>query len=157
MAAEESWANIVSLRNPDGSLDRFRLEETLPLLTDEQIDAIRRFAEEQEIPAGQLVLRQGQTELDFLVVLKGAIEFSAADSFGKKPIPIVLIPERSFASDLSLLTNTPLAADGRTTEATRILRVRHSDFRRLLSAEPDLATVILRAFVLRQSYKLRHG
>jgi thioredoxin reductase (NADPH) len=157
MATEESWANIVSLRNPDGSLDSFRLEETLPLLTDEQIDAIRPFAEEQEIPAGQLVLREGQTELDFLVVLSGAIEFSAADSVGKKPITIIRIPERGFASDLSLLANTPLAADGRTTEATRILRVRHSDFRRLLSAEPDLATVILRAFVLRQSYKLRHG
>ena len=156
MTAEASWANIVSLRNPDGSLDTFRLEETLPLLTDEQIDAIRPFAKEEEIPAGQLVLREGQTELDFLVVLSGAIEFSAADSSGKKTIPIVRIPERSFASDLSLLTNTPLAADGRTTEATRILRVRHSDFRRLLSAEPDLASVILRAFVLRQSYKLRH-
>jgi len=156
MTAEASWANIVSLRNPDGSLDTFRLEETLPLLTDEQIDAIRPFAKEEEIPAGQLVLREGQTELDFLVVLSGAIEFSAADSSGKKTIPIVRIPERSFASDLSLLANTPLAADGRTTEATRILRVRHSDFRRLLSAEPDLASVILRAFVLRQSYKLRH-
>lgn len=156
LPAEESWANIVSLRNPDGSLDSFRLEETLPLLTDEQIDAIRAFAEEEEIPARQLVLREGDTELDFLVVLKGAIEFSTARSFGKERTPIVLIPERSFASDLSLLTNTPLAADGRTTEATRILRVRHSDFRRLLSAEPDLATVILRAFVLRQSYKLRH-
>jgi thioredoxin reductase (NADPH) len=156
MTAEASWANIVSLRNPDGSLDTFRLEETLPLLTDEQIDAIRPFAKEEEIPAGQLVLREGQTELDFLVVLSGGIEFSAADSSGKKTIPIVRIPERSFASDLSLLANTPLAADGRTTEATRILRVRHSDFRRLLSAEPDLASVILRAFVLRQSYKLRH-
>jgi thioredoxin reductase (NADPH) len=156
MTAEASWANIVSLRNPDGSLDTFRLEETLPLLTDEQIDAIRPFAKEEEIPAGQLVLREGQTELDFLVVLSGAIEFSAADSSGKKTTPIVRIPERSFASDLSLLANTPLAADGRTTEATRILRVRHSDFRRLLSAEPDLASVILRAFVLRQSYKLRH-
>jgi thioredoxin reductase (NADPH) len=157
LPAEESWANVLFLRNPDGSLDTFRLEETLPLFTDEQIDAIRPFAEEQEIPAGQLVLRKGQTELDFLVVLRGAIEFSAADSFGKEPTRIVLIPERSFASDLSLLANTPLAADGRTTEATRILRVRHSDFRRLLSAEPDLATVILRAFVLRQSYKFRHG
>jgi thioredoxin reductase (NADPH) len=154
--AEESWANIVFLRNPDGSLDSFRLEETLPLLTDEQIDAIRPFAEEQEILAGQLVLRKGQTELDFLVVLRGAIEFSSPDSLDKKAVPIIRIPERSFASDLSLLANTPLAADGRAIGATRILRVRHSDFRRLLSAEPDLATVILRAFVLRQSYKLRH-
>ncbi len=156
MTAEASWANIVYLRSPDGSLDTFRLEQTLPLLTDEQIEAIRPFAKEEEIPAGQLVLREGQTDLDFLVVLSGAIEFSAVDSSGKKTIPIVRIPERSFASDLSLLANTPLAADGRTTEATRILRVRHSDFRRLLSAEPDLASVILRSFVLRQSYKLRH-
>src|ERR1700730_7302889 len=132
--AEESWANIVFLRNPYGSLDSSRLEETLPLLTDKQIDAIRPFAEEQEIPAGQLVLREGQTELDFLVVLSGAIEFSSTGSFGKKPIPIVRIPERSIASDLSLLTNTPFAADGRTTGVTRILRVRRSDFRRLLSA-----------------------
>ena len=157
MAAEVSWANILLLRNPDGSVDTFRAEETVALLADEQIDAIRPFAEELEIAADQLVFREGQTELDFLVVLKGGIEFSAADSFGKKNIPIVRIPERSFTGDLSLFTNTPLIADGRTSGATRVLRVKHSDFRRLLSAEPDLATVILRAFVLRQGFKLRHS
>src|SRR5512133_3408043 len=99
MIAEASWANIVSLRKPDGSLDTFRLDETLPPLTDEQVDAIRPFAKEEEMPAGQLVLREGQTELDFLVALSGAIEFSAADSSAQKTIPIVRIPERSFASD----------------------------------------------------------
>src|SRR5438132_21782 len=145
------------MRNPDGSLDTFRPEETVALLADEQIDAIRPFAEELEIPADQLVLREGQTELDFLVVLRGGIEFSATDSFGKKNIPIVRLPERSFTGDLSFFTNTPLVGDGRTTGATRILRVRHSDFRRLLSAEPDLAAVILRAFVLRQGFKFRHA
>jgi len=157
MATEVSWANILFLRNPDGSLDTFRLEETLPKLTDEQIDAIRPFAEELEIPAGQLLVRKGQTEPDFLVVLRGGIEFSTADSFGKNHIPIVRIPERSFAGDLSLFTNTPLVGEGRATGVTRILRVRHCDFRRLLSVEPDLATVILRAYVLRQSFNLRHG
>ena len=157
MAADASWANILVMRNPDGSLDTFRPEETVALLADEQIDAIRPFAEELELPADQLVFREGQTELDFLVVLRGGIEFSATDSFGKKNIPIVRLPERSFTGDLSFFTNTPLVGDGRTTGATRILRVRHSDFRRLLSAEPDLAAVILRAFVLRQGFKFRHG
>jgi hypothetical protein len=89
MAADASWADILVMRNPDGSLDTFRQEETVALLTDEQIDAIRPFAEELEIPADQLVLREGQTELDFLVVLRGGIEFSATDNFGKKNIPIV--------------------------------------------------------------------
>jgi hypothetical protein len=84
MAADASWANILVMRNPDGSLDTFRPEETVALLADEQIDAIRPFAEELEIPADQLVFREGQTELDFLVVLRGGIEFSASDSFGKK-------------------------------------------------------------------------
>jgi thioredoxin reductase (NADPH) len=157
MAADASWADILVMRNPDGSLDTFRQEETVALLTDEHIDAIRPFAEELELPADQLVLREGQTDLDFLVVLKGGIEFSATDSFGKKNIPVVRLPERSFTGDLSVFTNTPLVGDGRTTGATRILRVRHSDFRRLLSAEPDLAAVILRAFVLRQGFKFRHG
>ena len=137
MAADASWANILVMRNPDGSPDTFRREETIALLADEQIDAIRPFAEELEIPADQLVFREGQTELDFLVVLRGGIEFSATDSFGKKNIPVVRLPERSFTGDLSFFTNTPLVGDGRTTGATRILRVRHSDFRRLLSAEPD--------------------
>ena len=86
MTGETSWANIVSLRNPDGSLDSFRLEETLPLLTDKQIDSIRPFAVEQEIPSGQLVLREGQTELDFLVVLSGSIEFSASRSFESRSV-----------------------------------------------------------------------
>src|SRR6478736_6220230 len=106
MTTEASWADVSFLRNPDGSLDTFRLEETLPLLTDKQIDAIRPFAEELEIPAGHLLFREGQTEQDFVVVLRGAIEFSAA--FGKEHIPVVRIAERSFAGDLSLLANTPL-------------------------------------------------
>ena len=103
MAADASWANILVMRNPDGSLDTFRPEETVALLADEQIDAIRPFAEELEIPADQLVLREGQTELDFLVVLRGGIEFAATDSFGNKNIPIVRLPERSFTGDLSFL------------------------------------------------------
>jgi hypothetical protein len=103
MAADASWADILVMRNPDGSLDTFRQEETVALLTDEQIDAIRPFAEELELPADQLVLREGQTELDFLVVLRGGIEFSATDSFGKKNIPVVRLPERSFTGDLSFL------------------------------------------------------
>ena len=69
MAADASWADILVMRNPDGSLDTFRQEETVALLTDEQIDAVRPFAEELELPADQLVLLEGQTELDFLVVL----------------------------------------------------------------------------------------
>jgi len=157
MTTEASWADVAFLRNPDGSLDTFRLEETLPQLTDKQIDAVRPFAEELEIPAGQLLFHEGQTEQDFVVVLTGAIEFLAADSSSKEHIPVVRIAERCFAGDLTLLANTPLVADGRTTGATRILRVKHGDFRRLLLVEPDLATVIIRAYVLRQSFKLRHG
>jgi len=45
MAADASWADILVMRNPDGSPDTFRQEETVALLTDEQIDAIRPFAE----------------------------------------------------------------------------------------------------------------
>ena len=89
--------------------------------------------------------------------LEAALSFLQPTAFGQKNIPVVRLPERSFTGDLSFFTNTPLVGDGRTTGATRILRVRHSDFRRLLSAEPDLAAVILRAFVLRQSFKFRHG
>lgn len=75
MAADASWADILVMRNPDGSPDTFRQEETVALLTDEQIDAIRPFAEELELPADQLVLREGQTELDFLVSLEAALSF----------------------------------------------------------------------------------
>jgi hypothetical protein len=62
-----------------------------PGLTDKQIDAVRQFAEELELPAGHLLFREGQTEEDFVVVLEGAIEFSAADSLGQKHIPVVRI------------------------------------------------------------------
>ena len=88
MAADASWANILVMRNPDGSLDTFRQEETVALLADEQIDAIRPFAEELELPADQLVFREGQIELDFLVVLRGGIEFSATDIIGQKNIGV---------------------------------------------------------------------
>ena len=112
MAADASWADILVMPNPDGSPDTFRQEETVALLSDEQIDAIRPFAEELELPADQLVLREGQTDLDFLVVLSGGIEFSATDSFGKTNITIVRLPERSFTGDLSFLRILRLSATG---------------------------------------------
>jgi len=60
MAADASWADILVMRNPDGSPDTFRREETVALLADEQIDAIRPFAEALELPADQLVFCEGQ-------------------------------------------------------------------------------------------------
>ena len=75
MAADASWANILVMRNPDGSLDTFRAEETVALLADEQIDAIRPFAEELEIPADQLVSAKARPNSTSWLSLEAALSF----------------------------------------------------------------------------------
>jgi thioredoxin reductase (NADPH) len=51
----------------------------------------------------------------------------------------------------------PYAREGRAGEQTRVVRVKRPDFRRLVSGEPDIGEIIMRAFILRRVGFIRHG
>ena len=131
-----------------------REEQTFPKLSDEQIGTIRPFGEELEVPADSILFNRGDRAAYFYVVIRGAIEIFVTDCHGKKHIPVVH-QAGNFTGELSLFNKQKILVGARTTAPSRLLRLRWKDFRRMLTAESELAKVILRAFVLRRKAFIR--
>ncbi len=150
------WQNIFFLKNSDGSLDTFRLAEAFPKLTTDHLNAIRSFGEEADFPTGHILYQRGDRNVDFYVVLQGAIEAYETDNCGKDRV-LVIHKASNFPGEMSQFSGRKSLINARTSTPTRVLRVQYKDFRRMLVAEPELGELILRAYVLRRSSIIRHG
>ena len=65
---------------------------------------------------------------------------------------------REFTGELDLFNDRAILVNGRAgPEPTRVVRIRRADFRRLVQSEPDIAEIVMRAFILRRVGLLRHG
>jgi thioredoxin reductase (NADPH) len=133
-----------------------RQEQTFPTLNDEMISAISVFGQQETPAPGTPLFERGQRSVDFFLVLQGNIEVFELDVAG---VPQLLrrIEAGQFTGELYLLNERQTLVSARAGAATRVIRVRRADFRRLLSSEPDLAEILMRAFILRRVGYILHG
>jgi thioredoxin reductase (NADPH) len=127
-----------------------------PSLSEEQINALRLFGEELNVPAGTILFQRGERNINFYVILEGEAEIFAVDCRNQKHVLVIHRPG-NFTGELSFFDNQKILVDGRTLSPCRVLCVHWQNFRRMLTAEPDLATIILRAFVLRRTTFIRNS
>jgi thioredoxin reductase (NADPH) len=133
-----------------------RQEQTFPKLSDEMISAVRAFGQEEAPAPGTPLFERGQRSADFFLVLQGNIEIFELDLAGV-PHLLRLIEPGQFTGELYLLNERPALVTARAGVATRVVRVHRADFRRLLSSEPDIAEILMRAFILRRVGYIVHG
>jgi thioredoxin reductase (NADPH) len=133
-----------------------RQEQTFPKLGDEMISAVRAFGQEEAPAPGTLLFERGQRSADFFLVLQGSIEIFELDLAGV-PHLLRLIEPGQFTGELYLLNERQALVTARAGVATRVVRVQRADFRRLLSSEPDIAEILMRAFILRRVGYILHG
>lgn len=145
--------NLINSENKMGPFER--QEETFPTLSQDQMDVIRRFGEEIAVPAGQVLFSRGERGADFFAVVSGSIEIFSTEVCGSERI-FVILQKDQFTGELHLFNNRQILVYGRTGADSRLIRVRRSEFRRLLAAEPELAEVFVRAFILRREIFIRH-
>lgn len=91
---EDTRQSRLFMKNPDGFLDTYRLEDTFPKLTDEQINSIKPFGEEVDLPAGQTIVRRGDRDCDFFVIIREQSRFLT---------PIAAIESESYPSFRSVI------------------------------------------------------
>lgn len=126
-----------------------RQEQTFPRLSDEMIATVAAFGQEETPTSGMLLFERGQRNVDFFLVLQGHIEILELDLTGV-PHVLRLIGSGQFTGELYLLNERQTLVSARAGVATRVIRVRRPDFRRLLASESDLAEILMRAFILRR-------
>jgi thioredoxin reductase (NADPH) len=133
-----------------------RAAQTFPELSAEMAARVSAFGTEEELPKGTYVFRRGERGVDFFLVLDGSIEIIDFDTCAE-PTVITSHGPRQFTGELDLFNNRQILVSGCTGADSRVVRIKRPDFRRLVTAEPDIAEIIMRAFILRRVGLIRHG
>lgn len=132
-----------------------REAQTFPRLSEDMAARVAAFGAEEQLPKGTMLFQRGERSVDFFLVLEGAVEIYDLDAQGR-PSVFTVHGDRQFTGELDLFNDRQILVSGRTGVDSRVVRVKRADFRRLITAEPDIGEIIMRAFILRRVGLIRH-
>lgn len=141
---------------PENPSDPYaRKEQTFPTLTVDQIERMKEFGRTETLRAGDTLFSRGDRTVDFFVVLEGSIEILDGD--GAKMGDVFTVHEKhQFTGEIDLFNDRQILVSGRMGEAGEVLRVNRPSFQRLMTSLPDIAEIIMRAFILRRMGLMEH-
>ena len=126
-----------------------------PRLRTDQIELLKRYGETRRTEVGEVLFRAGDTDNDFVVVLEG--EVKVGDDFPGESRTIGTFREGRFLGELNMLTGQAMYLTGVVSEAGEVLSVPRERLKEVVTEEPNLSDIILRAFLARRSYMVRTG
>ncbi|MEN3975788.1 FAD-dependent oxidoreductase [Emcibacter sp. SYSU 3D8] len=128
---------------------RSREHQMFPHLPEEVAERIAGYGQVEDVPAGVLVYQRGQRDSDFFLVLEGALEIFGHDEYGRET-RVTVHRERQFTGEVDLFNDHENLVSARAVVDARLARLDRAAFRRMMSAEADIAETIMRAFILRR-------
>ena len=126
-----------------------------PKLREDQIEVLSRYGQTRETETGEVLFRAGDTSSDFLVVLEGEVEL-VDDFAGERRTMGVMRPGR-FVGDLILLTGQAAYLSAVVREGGKVLAIPREQLKEVVTEEPNLSDIILKAFIARRSLIMRAG
>ena len=143
--------------NPENPSDPYaRREQTFPRLSEAQIERMKPFGVVENLPQGEVVFARGERTVDFFLVLSGRIDIYDDQGGDDGKEVFTTHAERQFTGELDLFNDRKILVSGRMGEAGEVLRVNRASFRRMMTSLPDIAEIIMRAFILRRVGLMQH-
>ncbi len=132
-----------------------RADQTFPHLSDDMVRRILAYGSEEQVADGTVFAKPGQRSVDFMVILEGTIGIFAAELAGGET-PIVLHNTHQFTGELDLLNERTALVTARAVGPVRVARLARSAFKQMMIGEPDIAELVMRAFILRRIGVVTH-
>jgi thioredoxin reductase (NADPH) len=129
--------------------EEFRHDLAFPKLSDEILQRLLPYGQEENIPKNTCLYTYGDRDTDMLVVLSGEIESRLPVKGGGSKVFRSLRPDQ-FTGELNILNTQRSIAEARTTSASRLLRISRTNLRALMRAEGDIANMIVAACIWRR-------
>jgi thioredoxin reductase (NADPH) len=134
-----------------------RREQTFPELSDAHIERAVAFGSVETLPCGTILFERGAHSVDFFIILEGHVEIVEFDpARGGLPRRVVMQGPREFTGELHHFNDRKILVTGRTASDGRVARLTRAQFRRMMIAEPDIAEIVMRAFILRRVALVLH-
>jgi thioredoxin reductase (NADPH) len=127
-----------------------------PRLSEEQIAKLSARGERRRVEAGEVLFRDGDRRWDFFVVLEGKVAIVGDYGCAEEQLIAVHGPGR-FLGEVSLLTGQAAFYTAVVREPGEVLVVPVKELRRLVSEDPVLGDLILRAYLLRRELLIGLG
>ena len=133
-----------------------RAAQVYPRLSPEMMERVGQYGEEETVAPGQVLFRRGDRRADFFIVVEGEGAILRHDDQGREEV-LATHQAHQFTGELDQVSERALLVEGRSTGDGRVVRIHHDDLARLMSSEPDIGELIMRAFILRRMGFLYHG
>jgi thioredoxin reductase (NADPH) len=131
-------------------------DQTFPRIPAEMVDRVTRYGNPETFDGGAYLYRSGERGFDFFLILDGTVD--ALDNDGKGGhIVLMTYGANQFSGELNLFSDRAALLSARTLRPSQLIRVPRASFRRMISAEPDIGEIILRACILRRAGMIRHA
>jgi len=140
----------------DPSSPQNRREQTFPVLNDEMAARLVKYGDMEDVPAGTVLFRRGDRRSDSFFVVEGNIEVYDLDDDGAPRIVVVHGPNQ-FTGEVNQFSERQIMVSARTGVDSRLVRMNPVAFRRLITGEPDIGEIIMRAFILRRVGLMQSG
>lgn len=126
-----------------------------PTLREDQIEILGRYGRTRKTEVGDVLFRAGDTENDFIVVLEGEVE--VVDDFAGEARTIGVFLAGRFLGELNMLTGQAMYLSAVVREAGEVLAIPRERLKEVVTEEPNLSDIILKAFLARRAYMIRTG
>ena len=126
-----------------------------PTLREDQIEILRRYGQTKKTNAGDILFRAGDTSNDFIVILDGVVE--VIDDFVGEARTIGTFLAGRFLGELNMLTGQAMYLTAVVREGGEVLAIPRERLKEVVTEEPNLSDIILKAFLARRAYMIRTG
>ena len=116
---------------------------------------MRHYGEVRTIEPGQVLYREGDRSYDFIVILKGEVEI--VDNFDGEARTIAIHGTRRFLGELNMLTGQAVYLTAMVRSDGEVLAISPENLKKVITEEPALSDIILKAFLARRSVLMRAG
>jgi len=120
------------------------------ILNASQREALASSCDARSIPAGTVLIQQGEAGTSMFVLLEGAARVSIAMPDGEKR-EVAVLASGDVVGEMSLMTGAPRTASVTSLTAMRVLEVTKESMEPLLAAEPGLLERFSHVLAVRQS------
>jgi thioredoxin reductase (NADPH) len=126
-----------------------------PTLREDQIELLRRYGQTRKTEVGDVLFRAGDTHNDFIVILEGEVE--VIDDFAGEARTIGVFLAGRFLGELNMLTEQAMYLTAVVREGGEVLAIPRERLKEVVTEEPNLSDVILKAFLARRAYMMKTG
>jgi thioredoxin reductase (NADPH) len=126
-----------------------------PKLREDQLEVLGRYGQTRKTEAGEVLFEAGDTSNDFIVVLEGEVE--VVEDFAGEARTMGVLRAGRFVGDLTMLTGQAVGPAAVMREGGKVLAISRERLKEVVTEEPNLSDIILKAFLARRSWGMRAG